>query len=126
MEKNKIEAIKAKAIEEHIPIIMDDTLGVVAKILEQAKPKRILEIGTAIGYSAIRFSKYLQKGGIIDTIERDEERAKEAVKNIPYLKKDEVRKFIIKRIRKYYKNLGFVVGCYDLLDGRLALQVWWG
>ena len=50
---------------------------------------------------------------------------KEAVKNIPYLKKDEVRKFIIKRIRKYYKSLGFVVGCYDLLDGRLALQVWW-
>lgn len=51
---------------------------------------------------------------------------KEAVKDIPYLKKEEVRKFIIKRIRKYYKNLGFVVGCYDLLDGRLALQVWWG
>lgn len=50
---------------------------------------------------------------------------KEAVKDIPYLKKEEVRKFIIKRIRKYYKNLGFVVGCYDLLDGRLALQVWW-
>ena len=89
MEKNKIEAIKAKAIEEHIPIIMDDTLGVVAKILEQAKPKRILEIGTAIGYSAIRFSKYLQKGGIIDTIERDEERAKEAAKNIKDLKLEE-------------------------------------
>ena len=50
---------------------------------------------------------------------------KEAVKNIPDLKKDEVRKLIIKRIRKYYKSLGFVVGCYDLLDGRLALQVWW-
>lgn len=50
----------------------------------------------------------------------------EAVKDIPYLKKDEVRKFIIKRIRKYYKNLGFVAECYDLLDGRLALQVWWG
>lgn len=89
MENTKIGAIKAKAIEEHIPIIMDDTLGVVAKILEQAKPKRILEIGTAIGYSAIRFSKYLQKGGIIDTIERDEERAKEAAKNIKDLKLEE-------------------------------------
>lgn len=50
----------------------------------------------------------------------------EAVKDIPCLKKDEVRKFIIKRIRKYYKNLGFVVGWYDPLDGRLTLQVWWG
>ena len=49
----------------------------------------------------------------------------EAVKDIPYLKKDEVRKLILKGIRKYHKNLGFVVRCYDLLDGRLALQVWW-
>ena len=49
----------------------------------------------------------------------------EAVKDIPYLKKEEVRKFIIKRIRKYYKSLGFVVGWYDPLSCRLALQVWW-
>ena len=50
---------------------------------------------------------------------------KEAVKDIPCLKKDEVRKFIVKRIRKYYKNLGFAVECYDFLDGRLALRAWW-
>lgn len=89
MENTKIGAIKEKAIKEHIPIIMDDTLEVVAKILEQAKPKRILEIGTAIGYSAIRFSEYLQNDGIIDTIERDEEKAKEAIKNIKELNLEE-------------------------------------
>ena len=50
----------------------------------------------------------------------------EAVKDIPHLKKDEVRKLIIKRIRKYYKNLGFVVEWYDPLTCRLVLQVWWG
>lgn len=53
-----IEQIKEKALEDHIPIIMDDTLEVVGKILEDKKPYRILEIGTAVGYSAIRFSKY--------------------------------------------------------------------
>jgi len=81
-----IEQIKEKALEDHIPIIMDDTLEVVGKILEEAKPKRILEIGTAVGYSAIRFSKYLSEDGIIDTIERDEERVKEARQNIADLK----------------------------------------
>lgn len=84
-----IEQIRQKAISNHIPIIMDETLKEVGKILQELKPKAILEIGTAVGYSAIRFSKYLQKGGIIDTIERDEERAKEAAKNIKDLKLEE-------------------------------------
>ena len=47
---NKVELIriKQKALENHIPIIMDDTLKVIAKILEDMKPNRILEIGTAV------------------------------------------------------------------------------
>lgn len=77
--------IKKKALENHIPIIMDDTLKVVSKILKEIKPMRILEIGTAVGYSAICFSEYLEESGIIDTIERDEERVKEAKMNIHQL-----------------------------------------
>lgn len=77
-----IQEIKQKALKEHIPIIMDDTLEVVGKILSEVKPNKILEIGTAVGYSAICFSKYLTNNGIIDTIERDEERIKEAKNNI--------------------------------------------
>ena len=82
MNKEELEKIKEKALEEHIPIIMDDTLEVVDKILKEHKPKKILEIGTAVGYSAICFSEYLQDAGRIDTIERDEERVKEARENI--------------------------------------------
>ena len=82
MNKQELEKIKQKALEEHIPIIMDDTLEVVDKILTEIKPRRILEIGTAVGYSAICFSEYLQQGGKIDTIERDEERIAEAKENI--------------------------------------------
>ena len=84
-----IEQIKEKALDEHIPIIMDDTLEVVNKILEDKKPERILEIGTAVGYSAIMFSKYLIENGYIDTIERDEERIKEAKENIKDLNLEE-------------------------------------
>lgn len=82
MNKQELQIIKQKALEEHIPIIMDDTLEVVDKILTEIKPKKILEIGTAVGYSAMCFSEYLVEGGKIDTIERDEERIREAKQNI--------------------------------------------
>lgn len=91
MNKKEISIIKKKALEDKVPIIMDDTLEVIAKILDEIKPKKILEIGTAVGYSAICFSEYLQENGKIDTIERDTERVKEARENI---KKAEVEKKI--------------------------------
>ena len=74
--------IKQKALQDHIPIIMDDTLEVVDEVLKEIKPTKILEIGTAVGYSAICFSKYLEENGKIDTIEREEERANLAKINI--------------------------------------------
>ncbi len=77
-----LDSIKKKALENHIPIIMDDTLEVIEKYLTELKPKRILEIGTAVGYSAICFSEFLTEEGCIDTIERDEERIQEAKINI--------------------------------------------
>ena len=48
---NQIELcnIKKKALEDKVPIIMDDTLEVIAKILGEIKPTKILEIGTAVG-----------------------------------------------------------------------------
>ena len=82
MNKQELEIIKKRALENYIPIIMDDTLEVIDKILKELKPTKILEIGTAVGYSAMCFSKYLGKNGKIDTIERDEARAQEARENI--------------------------------------------
>lgn len=90
LNEERLEKIKQKAIENHIPIIMDDTLEVIAKYLKENKPKKILEIGTAVGYSAICFSKYLAENGRIDTIERDEERIIEAKKNIKEMELEDV------------------------------------
>lgn len=78
----KFNEIKKHALERHIPIIMDDTLNVIEERLQEKKTNRILEIGTAVGYSAICFSEFLEPNGVIDTIERDEERIKEAKENI--------------------------------------------
>lgn len=82
MNKQELQKIKQKALEEHIPIIMDDTLEVIEKYLKENKPHKILEIGTAVGYSAICFTEILAEDGQIDTIERDKERVKEARENI--------------------------------------------
>ena len=81
MNKQELEKIKQKALENHIPIIMDDTLEVIEKELKENPPKRILEIGAAVGYSAMCFSEFLAENGVIDTIERDEERIQEAKEN---------------------------------------------
>ncbi len=91
MNKEELKKIKEKALEEHIPILMDETLAVMDKILKEKKSEKILEIGTAVGYSAICFSEYICENGRIDTIEREEERVKQALENI---KKAEVEEKI--------------------------------
>lgn len=82
MNKEEVQKIKEKAIAEHIPIIMDETLETLEKILKDVNLNKILEIGTAVGYSAICFTEFLNEGGIIDTIERDAERVEHARNNI--------------------------------------------
>ena len=91
MNKKELKKIKIKALGEHIPIIMDDTLDVIKKELKDIEVNRLLEIGTAVGYSAINFTELLTKNGIIDTIERAKERVEEAKINI---KKAEVEEKI--------------------------------
>lgn len=75
-----LQEIKVQALENHVPIIMDDTLQKIEEILKECNPKKVLEIGTAVGYSAICFEKYVSEK--IDTIEQDDERFLEAKKNI--------------------------------------------
>ncbi len=89
MNELELMKIKEKALNDHIPIIMDDTLETLKDILKEVKLNRILEIGTAVGYSAICFSEFLEDGGKIDTIERDEQRVQEAKVNIRKAEVDE-------------------------------------
>lgn len=77
----EFENVKKEALENHIPIIMDDTLEAIKEILQKENPKKILEIGTAVGYSASCFVRYTE-GANIDTIELDKERAEQAIQNI--------------------------------------------
>ena len=80
-DKKELEKIKQKALEERIPIIMDETLEIMGEYLTKRKPEKMLEIGTAVGYSAICFAKFLAENGHIDTIEREQD----AVEILPTL-----------------------------------------
>lgn len=81
---NKTEFLKELQITglmNDVPIITDDSLMIVLSIMKIKNAKRILEIGTAIGYSAISFVSD-DNERIVDTIERDEIMYNEAIKNI--------------------------------------------
>lgn len=74
--------IKEFAKENDVPIVQDGGLEFILNyIREHCYVKRILEIGTAIGYSAIEFAS-VRNDIFIDTIEIDIERYQQAVKNI--------------------------------------------
>lgn len=77
-----LDEIEKYGRENKIPILLDDTLNYINNLFNDIKPYRILEIGTAIGFSAIHFSKYLKEGGRIDTIEIESLRVEQAMKNI--------------------------------------------
>lgn len=70
------------AAKNHVPIIQPEVAAMMKVIGTLKGPVRILEVGTAIGYSAILFSSFLKENGIIDTIERNEKMIELAKENI--------------------------------------------
>ncbi len=66
----------------HVPIVSPESAALLKVLIRLHKPKRILEAGTAIGYSAIVMAQAMDEGGIIDTIEIDDEMAEAARRNI--------------------------------------------
>ena len=75
------EAIKEKALKEGVPIIKDEGLAFLLNIIKENRCRDILELGTAVGYSAIQMA-LLDKEIHIDTLEKNEELYREALKNI--------------------------------------------
>lgn len=69
--------MEAFAKEHHVPIMQLSGIEALNQLLRIQKPTSILEIGTAIGYSAIRMATALPKTKIV-TIERDSERVEYA------------------------------------------------
>ena len=77
-----IEDMERFAKEKNVPIMQKEGINYLKQYINTNKINDILEIGTAVGYSASMFAKSTDEDCIIDTIEIDEERAKEAEENI--------------------------------------------
>lgn len=69
-----VEAIEREALEAFVPIIRKETQSFLKVVLLMKKPLRILEVGTAVGFSAVLMSEYMPKDGHITTIEKYEKR----------------------------------------------------
>ena len=69
-----LEEIEKEAHESGIPIIRRETQSLLKVLLALRKPQRILEVGTAIGFSALFMAEYNPAGGHITTIENYEKR----------------------------------------------------
>lgn len=78
--------LRKYAKENKVPIMNSQTKELLVSLIKIAKPKKILEIGTAIGYSSLIFSKY--SDAQITTIELDENTAKIANNNFKKYKKN--------------------------------------
>ena len=83
-----VKDLEATANQNQVPIMESVSIDFMLNLIKVHKPLRILEVGTAIGYSALRMHEANPAAEVI-TIERDEQRYQEAIENIKHLNKSE-------------------------------------
>lgn len=84
-----LEQIEQEALDTYVPVIRKETQSFLKVLLMIKRPSRILEIGTAIGFSAILMSEYMPKDGHVTTIEKYEKRIPIARENFRRAGKEE-------------------------------------
>ena len=77
-----IEGLRHFALENNVPIIKNEVKELIEVLLASMRPLRILEVGTAIGYSSLIMNRYLGEKGRITTIEISKDMVEIARKNI--------------------------------------------
>jgi predicted O-methyltransferase YrrM len=76
-----LDTIEKKAIEDGVPIIRSETAALLRSLTAALRPENILEIGTAVGYSALQMCQVMPENCHITTIEKYEKRIPEAKEN---------------------------------------------
>lgn len=111
-----LEDLEQQAIKNDIPIIRKDTQELLRVLLALKKPKRILEIGTAVGFSSLLMAEYTEPECSITTIENYPPRIEEAKKNFGKFDKDKKITLLEGDAKEIIHNLE---GVYDVifLDG---------
>ncbi|CUX21043.1 O-methyltransferase [Clostridium sp. C105KSO13] len=76
-----LEAIEREALDKYVPIIRKEMQSFLKVLLMIQKPMCVLEVGTAVGFSALLMSEYAPEGCEITTIEKYEKRIPVAREN---------------------------------------------
>ena len=120
-----VEEIRSVAKENYIPIIKRDTENLLKFVLKMQNPKSILEIGCAVGYSAIIMLE--NSDADIVTVEKMPERVEEAKKNINYANLEDRAKIIegdageiLERLVNENKKFDFI-----FMDAAKAQYITW-
>lgn len=109
MVRVRIEDLKEYAKNNGVPIMQDGGIEFIVDYIKNNNVKSILEIGTAIGYSAIKFAS-INQDIQVTSIERDDTMYKEAVENVRHFNLDNQIKLI--HDDALYTDIG---GKYDLI-----------
>lgn len=107
-----LDEIEKQAIETQVPVIRKSTQSLLKFLLAYAKPKNILEIGTAIGFSALLMSEYGPKDCHITTIEKYDKRIPVARENFKKCGREERITLLEGDAADILKKLE---GAYDLI-----------
>ena len=108
-QENVIRKMEEYADEHGVPIMEKEGIEFLIEFIKHNKIKSILEVGTAIGYSAIKMA-LISDDITITTIERDEVRYLEAVKNVKALGLQDRINIVLGDALEYIPD-----GMYDLI-----------
>jgi len=76
-----LDEIEKEALKMHVPVIRKETQSFLKFLVKAGRPGRILEVGTAVGFSAVLMSEYAPKECRVTTIEKYEKRIPVARQN---------------------------------------------
>ena len=85
-----LEDIEREALADNVPIIRREMQSFLKVLLMVKKPMRVLEVGTAVGFSALLMSEYVPEECAITTIENYEKRIPIARQNLSVQEREEI------------------------------------
>lgn len=113
------------AEENSVPIVEPETARFISVITQLKQPQKVLEVGCAIGYSAILMAKIMPKDGMFETVEYNSDMVRIATENIKKAELSDKIKVIEADAKEY---LGDIAGqeIYDMifLDGPKAHYIY--
>ena len=107
--------LETYALEHEVPIIRKEAQSLLKFFLELKQPKKILEVGTAIGFSASLLCEYMPADCHLTTIEKVPMRIVEAEKNLAALKRSQDVTFLTGDAEEVLKNLKEQGNQYDFV-----------